>query len=325
MIRQFETADLDAVVALWNETLVADKLTPDKLHAQLLCDDNFDPSLFLLHEAAGGLLGFAVGIVRRVPYYERGLQQGTGWLLAFGTAPGARRAGVASGLLAELEARLALRGVTQLVVGLYSPGYFMPGVDTAQYAAAESLLRRRGYQFSERHTAMARTLFSYTVPAAVQKKRTHAEALGYRFMRCPGSRAGELIAFLKQWFTAGWVHNAEQLLQQGLLCRQTWLCIDPAGQIAGFAGRGMGGQACRFGPFGVRPDCRNLSLGSILLCDMLYDMSCRGLYLAYFMTTDAPGARLYARHGFAPYRSFTTCTGHLPLSGETGARHPAGA
>lgn len=325
MIRQFETADLTAVTALWNETLTADKLTADKLRTQLLCDDNFDPTLFLLHEAAGSLLGFAVGIVRRVPYYERGLQQGTGWLLAFGTAPGAQKAGVAGGLLAELENRLALRGVTQLVVGLYSPGYFMPGVDTAQYAAAERLLRRRGYQFGAQHSAMARTLFNYTVPEEVQKKRTHAEALGYRFMRCPGSLAGELIAFLKQWFTAGWVHNAEQLLQAGLLCRQTWLCIDPAGQVAGFAGRGMGGQACRFGPFGVRPDCRNLALGSILLCEMLYDMSCEGLYLAYFMTTDAPGARLYARHGFAAYRSFAECSARLPLSGETGARHPAGA
>lgn len=307
MIRPFTQEDLPEVVDLWNRTHCADKVTAERLQSHLLKDENFDEQLFLLDREAGVLRGFAVGLVRRKPYYDRGLEQGIGWVYAFGVLPEFQRKGVASDLLHQLESRLKAWGAEKLVFGMYSPGYLMPGLDVEQYPKAAALLQGRGYRLGEEHISMYRTLFCYEVPQELQNKKELALQQGYRFTRCTPDKAEELLSFIKNWFTAGWLHNTKQLLQEGAPEDKIWLCIDPQGQIAGFAERGMGGIESRFGPFGIRPDCRSLSLGSILLSFVLYDMACRGIYLAYFMTTDERGAQMYARNGFTAYRRFREC------------------
>lgn len=312
MIRTYLLQDLEPVVRLWNQALPADKVTPQRLRRHLLEDENFDPQLFLLEEEGADLRGFAVGLVRRVPYHDRGLEEGTGWVYAFGVGPDCRRAGVGTALLAELERRLALRGARRLVLGLYSPGYLMPGLDVRQYPQAAALLAGRGYRLGDGHLSMYRTLFDYTIPEEVAQKQAQALAQGYRFVRCTPDRGGALLDFVGRWFSAGWLHHTRQLLARDDPGLWIWLCLDPQGEVAGFAQRGMGGLDHRFGPFGVRPDCRGQSLGSILLAQMLYDLSCQGMYLTYFMTTDQPGARMYARHGFAVYRRFADCVRPAP-------------
>jgi len=303
--------EIERTVALWNRVLTSDKLTEARLRAQLLEDENYDPQLFLLAREGEKIIGFAAGIRRRVAYYERGLQPDTGWLLAFGVAPEAQRHGVGSALLAELGQRFAAAGVRRLVVGMYSPGYFMPGVDCAHYPAARPFLAAHGCRFGAQHTAMCRTLFDYAIPENVQKKRAAAEAAGYRFARYADGQAETLCSFVQANFTAGWLNNAKELIRRGAAAQQTWLCFAPDGSLAGYVQRGMGDHPSRFGPFGVRADLRDAGLGSVLLALMLEDMSERGLYLVYFMTTDAAGARIYARYGFAPYRSFLEA--ELPL------------
>lgn len=307
MIRPFTPKDLSEVVDLWNHTHSADKVTGERLQNHLLKDENFDEQLFLLEEEAGTLRGFAIGLVRRKPYYDRGLEQGTGWVFAFGVSPEHQRKGIGTALLDELESRLRQRGAKKLVFGMYSPGYLMPGLDVEHYPAGAAFLQKRGYCLGTEHMSMYRTLFDYEAPPELQQKKALALQQGYRFERCTPKRAKELREFIQTYFTAGWLHNTKLLLQETHPEDKIWLCIDPQGRIAGFAERGMGGIESRFGPFGIRPDCRSLSLGSILLSYVMYDMACRGIYLVYFMTTDERGAQMYARNGFTVFRRFREC------------------
>ena len=54
----------------------------------------------------------------------------------------------------------------------------------------------------------------------------------------------------------------------------------------------------RFGPFGVRPDLRNLGIGQVLLCRCLEDMRARGFHAAWFLWAEPEVQRLYLRSGF---------------------------
>ena len=195
--------EIERTVALWNRVLTSDKLTEARLRAQLLEDENYDPQLFLLAREGEKIIGFAAGIRRRVPYYERGLQPDTGWLLAFGVAPEAQRHGVGSALLAELGQRFAAAGVRRLVVGMYSPGYFMPGVDCAHYPAARPFLAAHGCRFGAQHTAMCRTLFDYAIPESVQKKTGRRR--GRRLSLCAVCRrtGGDPVQFCAGKFHGG--------------------------------------------------------------------------------------------------------------------------
>ncbi len=304
MIRGYSKEYIEDVLRIWCDTLPHDKVNRERLQKQLLDDPNFDEHLFLLEQRDGKTEGFVIGMVRKVPYYDRGLQSDTGWIVALG----GNDTGVLQGLMEEMERRLWVGGVSKIIFGMYSPGYFMPGLDTGNYPDIHDMLKKRGYTFGQEHTAMYRNLFDYSVPQKYKDKEAQAQELGYIFLPYSEDKQEALLQFVQKHFTAGWIYNTKTLIEEGKAPEQIWICQSSHDEIVGFAQRGMWGNPCRFGPFGIHPEHRNHSLGSVLLSKMLYDMSCRGIYVVYFMSTDEAGRRMYERHGFLPYRTFTDAT-----------------
>ncbi len=301
MIIEYCKEYIEDILKIWCDTLTHDKVNRERLQKQLLDDPNFDENLFLIEQREGKIEGFIIGIIRKVPYYDRGLQSDTGWIIALGGSD----TGVLQVLIEEMERRLRASGVRKIIFGMYSPGYLMPGLDIENYPAIYGLLKERGYTFGQEHTAMYRTLFDYSVPQKYRDKELSAQGLGYKFLPYSEDKQESLLEFVQKNFTAGWVHNTRALIAQNKAQEHVWLCQSSTDEIVGFAQRGMWGMPCRFGPFGIHPEHRNHSLGSVLLSKMLYDMSCKGLYIVYFMSTDEAGRRMYERHGFLPYRTFT--------------------
>ena len=272
--------------------------------AKVLEDENFDPSLVFLAREGEKIQGFLLAVHRRTPYLDRGLEPELGWITALGVRPEARGQGIAGELLRRAEVRLVALGVRTVVLGAYSPHYFLPGIDLKHYAQAVPFFEEHGYLGGEECYAMRRLLFGYGIPPEVAEKEQRARAAGYRFQPYEEVYRQKLLDFLAENFSAGWQYNARCLLEEGLGEEQIWICVDRDGQVAGYCQRGMDGNVSRFGPFGVRATDRNHSLGSILFCRMLYDMACRGIYLMHFLSTDAPGARFYRRQGLEVYRTF---------------------
>jgi ribosomal protein S18 acetylase RimI-like enzyme len=295
------------IVEIWNNSLVKDLVNMQDLARLISNDPNFDSTLCPLMIEETAIAGFAIGIKRKVPYYSRGLERDSGWIIASGVLPEYRSKGIGTKLLDYLEGRLYESGVQKIIIGSYSPNYFMPGLDCDSYPDARRLLTKRGYQLYDPHYSMYRVLFGYEIPEIVKLKKVEAEKKGYRFAAYTESDENALLEFLSENFSASWLHNAKTLITQNRAEDQTFLCFSPNGEIVGFVQRGMNNQSSRFGPFGVKESCRNHSIGSILLAHMLYDMAKRGIYLAYFMTTDEIGARLYKRFEFSKFRTFYDC------------------
>jgi len=296
---------------LWNQTLTADPISAAIIQEHVFDDPNHDDGWLLYARAEGRPVGFIYGLVRKVPYHERGLEPGKGWIFGLGVLPAYRRQGIGHKLMTAMMGLFRKAHVTTVVAGMYSPHYILPGLDVHGYPQAEGLLGDYGFTLGQPHYSMYRTLFGYTIPDDVRQAKRQAEADGYRFMACPAAKADDLAAFIQANFTAGWYTHAQNLRRQGTLGEMTVVCLDRTGAIVGYAQRGMGGNPLRFGPIGVAAGQRGRQLGSVLLDEMLYDMCCRGLYLAFFMTTDDKARPFYVRHGFAVSRVFHECSAAL--------------
>jgi ribosomal protein S18 acetylase RimI-like enzyme len=94
-------------------------------------------------------------------------------------------------------------------------------------------------------------------------------------------------------------------MQKGLAEDCILLALNAKGGIAGFCMRMIDGNPMRFGPIGVASSERNAGLGGILFDMMQMEMTRRGIYHLFFLSTDEPGRRFYERHGVSVFRTFT--------------------
>jgi ribosomal protein S18 acetylase RimI-like enzyme len=124
-VRTLVTADLASATALWAGTEHLAPVPREEVTALL----DRDPELVLAAEAATGEL---VGVVLGSFDGRRG------WISRLAVAPAARRSGVGTALVAELERRLASRGCTQVNLLVYDGNE-----DGRRFWA------RRGYDLSE--------------------------------------------------------------------------------------------------------------------------------------------------------------------------------
>lgn len=101
-MRVARDADLDAIVALWDEAgMLSYTAEP---YEDLARTRSHDAGLVLVAERGGRVVGTVTGTWdgRR------------GWIMRLAVEPSARRQGVASALIADVEARLHARGATQV-------------------------------------------------------------------------------------------------------------------------------------------------------------------------------------------------------------------
>ena len=82
------------------------------------------------------------------------------------------------------------------------------------------------------------------------------------------------------------------------------LVLNREGKICGFCMRAIDGNPMRFGPIGISESERNAGIGGVLLDLQCFEMSKKGIYRMYFVTTDEPGRRYYERHGLQVFRIF---------------------
>lgn len=294
------------IVNLWNQTMIADPITVSKFRKQALFDDNFDPSLCYVAIEDDKPVGFCLGMRRKFPYLERGLEPDRGWIVAMFVAKDYQRRGIGTSLVKRAEEDMKARGAKNITLSAYSPSYFFPGVDDENYSGAKAFFEKLGYVAGKKDYSMCKDLHGYQMSEEAIAKKKAAEDKGYSFINFTYDYALELLEFNRDQFGGGWKRNALISMQNGTAEDLILLVLNPEGKICGFCMRMIDGNPSRFGPIGIDKNLRNEGLGSILLDFAQLEMEKRGIYHMYFVSTDDAGRRYYERHGIHVFRSFTS-------------------
>ncbi len=304
MILEYKQEYENDVLKLWNHELHLDKITVDKFRKQIILDENYNSSLCLVYLEEEKVVGFILGIKRKFPYLERGLEPDRGWISVMFVDKEYQRQGIGTQLIEEVEKRLIEAGSKRITLAAYSPNYFLSGIDEEGYASAMSFFRKHEYIHGEKAFSMSRDLHGFEMSESIKNDKLTAESKGFKFESYNPSVMKELLDFAAEEFGGGWKRNLLIAMREDKAEETVIVAIGPEGDIVGFCMRAIDGNPLRFGPIGVSKKARNNGLGGILLEMQMEEMSKRGYYHMFFLSTDIPGRRFYERHGLEVYRTF---------------------
>jgi len=303
-IRPYRGGDERELVAVWNASMVCDRISSQIFHTKVLLDLNFQSINLPVAIEEDRVVGFVLALTRRVPFGPFGMQPERAWITAFGVHPDYRRRGIGTALFAQLLQRLEAEKRTTIDISPYEPNYFAPGVDVNAYPQAISLLQQRfGFQIHEHAFSMGRDLSNYELPADILVQERQLSQEGITIQPFTAADLPDLMNFLLDEFGWGWYdyyHASLLELCGGGPTKTDLLVARQQGDVVGVSHH----RDERFGPFGVRSDLRNRGIGRILLFRCLEAMAARHIYYAYFLWTEEEAARLYARSGFQRRREF---------------------
>jgi len=302
-IRPYRGSDEATLIALWNATMVWDRIDEPTFRTRVLLDPNLDPEGLLMAEEASEAVGFCLSLARRVPLYGQGLEPELGWITAFGVHPAHRRHGVGRALLEAALGRLASMGRHWALISPYTPNYFIPGVDPDAYPEAMAFLQAGGWEVRSTPISMCAQLTGWQVPAeiAALEQRLAAEGIVVRPVR--PADLPSLMPFIVEHFGWDWYRFAQEYLLQLFgpgSDEIAFLVATQGDRVVGYCQQ----RRERFGPFGVMPSLRNKGIGRVLLFRCLEAMLAKGFHCAWFLWTGADAARLYSLAGFRQVRRF---------------------
>lgn len=304
-IRPYQGSDERALLDVWQRAMTQDRISPDLFRTQVLLDPNFHPDNLPVALVDGRLVGFVLCLARRVPYFLQGMEADDAWITAFGLHPDFRGQGIGRALFDRVLDKLRAEGRKRVDISPYVPNYFVPGVDTRAYPGTIRFLQARlGFETLYHAISMGADLTGFTIPQEIQQRIARAEAQdGLSIRPIEAADIPDLMPFLVEHFGWDWFRFAQSYLQEYFGDSPQRICFLVArekGELVGFCQQ----RAERFGPFGVRPDCRNRGIGRMLLFKCLEQMSAKQVFYAYFLWTDENAARLYALAGFQRRREF---------------------
>ena len=292
------------VVKLGNETLPADPITVHKFRQQALLDDNFDSELCYAAFEGEKLTGFLLATKRKFPYLERGTEPDRGWINVMFVAEEYRRRAIGTELVNRAETDLRNRGAKNVTLAAYSPSYFFPGVDVENYRDSAAFFQSKGYKGGNISYSMCKDLHGYQLSLEAKERLKKVNEAGFRFQMFDYSYAVELLNFARDEFGGGWKRNCMLTMQRDRAEDCILLALDQENKICGFCTRMIDENPMRFGPIGTAERLRNKGVGSVLFDLAQLEMTKRGIYHLYFVSTDEPGRRFYERHGVHVFRTF---------------------
>jgi len=304
-IRSYQGSDEADLLAAWNASMTHDPLSADLFRTKVLLDPNFRPEHLPVAIEDGRLIGFVLALTRQVPLFLQGLEPESAWITAFGVHPLFQRRGAGCALFEHIFNRLRAAGRKTLEISPYVPNYFVPGVDIEAYPGTIAFLENcLGFQTLYHTISMGADLTGFQIPQDIlelAEKRKRED--GITIHPITSADLPEVMPFIAENFGWDWYRHAQEYLLEifgGNPTRTCFLVARRHGEVVGYCQQ----RNERFGPFGVREDCRSQGIGRLLLFHCLAAMSAQQVYYAYFLWTGEDAARLYSRAGFKKRREF---------------------
>jgi GNAT superfamily N-acetyltransferase len=203
-----------------------------------------------------------------------------------------RREGIGSALITSFLELARNQQFKQIVISGFTgnaPGYLQPGVNLETEKDALQLFHNHGFKNLDNAYSMERLLTDrIELPVNEEWEICHPnlDDVGSLIDAISHSVPGEWTTIFKERFDL----NPRQLLiakNKDLIgAYSTW-------------------QDSRFGPIGVRPECRGQGLGQLLLAHTLENMRQQGANQARFSWSDRENLKFYQSSGFNITKSFT--------------------
>jgi GNAT superfamily N-acetyltransferase len=247
------------------------------------------PGFAVLAETDGQPVGFALGSLGPVPARPAEAPSAPsapgqppagrrGHVNLFAVDPAARRRGVGTALLADLEARLFDAGAATVTLGGATPVFAWPGVDL-RYTAACCLAEARGYEQSSQAVNMVVDLAAAEaaglLATAQDEERLAGEGITVR--RLVEADREPITPWLAAW---GGTWGREVLCTLGRKDAGSHVAVLGDGtaeaRYVGFASHGVN-RAGWFGPMGTDGTQRKSGIGKVLLKRCLADVYAAGL------------------------------------------------
>jgi ribosomal protein S18 acetylase RimI-like enzyme len=304
-IRPFCGTDEAGLLALWNASMIHDHIDETIFRTKVLLDPNFQPENLPIAMVEGRVVGFVLAFTRLVPLFLQGLEPANAWITAFGVHPDYRGRGIGQGLFQLVLAKLKNEGRKTVDIAPYTPNYFIPGVDIHAYPDAVDFLgNAAGFKRLYKAISMGANLTAFQMPPEIEALAAQREREdGITIQPVTAADLPDLMPFIVQHFGWDWYRHAQEYLLEYFGDSPSQICFLVArkhGEVVGYCQQ----RRERFGPFGVRPDLRNLGIGRLLLFRCLSIMSAKQVYYAYFLWTGEKAAKLYALAGFQRRREF---------------------
>jgi ribosomal protein S18 acetylase RimI-like enzyme len=311
-IRPYQGSDEAALMALWNQTMHLDTISPGIFRSKVLLDLNFNPQGLLVCQAGSELVGFVLSIRRQIPLFNQGLEPELSWITAFGVHHKHRRQGVASQLFKAATERLRESGCKKTLISPYTPNYFIPGIDINGYPEAMAFLSEQGWQILNQPISMQANINGFQVSANIIETDRLLSQSGIITRPVEPADIPRLLPFIQEHFGWDWVRFAQEYLLElyGTGDNQVVLLVATKGdEIVGYCQQ----RGERFGPFGVAPQMRGNGIGRVLLFKCLAESASRSIHCAWFLWTGEDAARLYALAGFEKERQFAILVKNLEI------------
>jgi GNAT superfamily N-acetyltransferase len=257
--RTFNGDDEERIIPLWNKCMVRDIITTERFHQKVLLDENFDARGCFVALHGDTVTGFCLGIRRRYPYYDLGLEEDTGWVTVIFVDTEHRRRGIASGLLARCEAFLRTTGIKKVLISPYTPNYFIPGVDIDAYGDAYSLFERSGYKSIEKIYGMERSLLDFYPDEKMEERCSRLAKQGVRIEPFRPRYIVGLLEFLRRDYPGDLFKVALEKLRRSSESNEIFIAIKGE-EVIGFSH--YDGE--HFGPFAIAQAYMGRGIGPCL-------------------------------------------------------------
>jgi ribosomal protein S18 acetylase RimI-like enzyme len=282
------SADLPALVELWNAAFGPDWPMTARLLRQTIADDPFyEPAGSLIAREGKRVAGWVLSKTMRDAGPEMGRFQRRGGLGAICVHPDFQRQGLATRLLDRAEAHLHKYQSPKTL--LYYPHHLLPGIPL-ECEAAILMFRQRGYTITGECVDLQRGLAEYSVP---DKARAALEANPAVQMRpAQAGEAGAVIAFVEREFPGGWPYSTRLHFASGGRASDIIVAVEN-GALIGFCHTAdwssvrllpstywhplLGDLYGGLGPIGIAKEHRKRGLGLALLAVAVDDLKRRGV------------------------------------------------
>lgn len=299
-IIKFEDKYLQQVIDIFNKSYPYYQIDKQMLETVVFNDENYDNELFLLVVEEQEVKGYVIGIYRKYPYLNRGLEEDRCWILDLSVRDNDYK--VAQLLLEEIEKKLKNPNI---YVGSYSPQYFFYGVDK-ENDFNRQLYLDNGYRLFENHYWMEKDLKDYKLDERIMTIKDDLQKEGIEFVSCQKEDQKELVKFVEENFTAGWLKNIKRLIDRDIL-EDHCILAKKDNKIIAYIQRSIDFDEQRFGPFGVDENYRGKKIGTVLLHEMFNQIYAFGYESCFFKSTEDNARRLYEREGMQVKHTFNLC------------------